>query len=237
MIHLQGKKIDVLIPCIFMIVIFLPHHYYRIILELYMQGVFFLEEADFPGINWIVTLADTRLFFGLGFEAINYIFYTFLFMVFSGFSIRIFQKKFGLNAKEAIAIPVLGFFSLLLWALLALLSLVLLNGDVFFTAFYFSVIVGPVLEELFFRGLLYKFLLDLNVKIVPTTIIISVIFVFAHSNIDGLFAYLNFFLVSSSLVYFRWKYKSIIIPILIHMALNFIGYFELSVLKKLILGI
>lgn len=79
-----------------------------------------------------------------------------------------------------------------------------------------SGIIGPILEELLFRGIVYNKLKEFN-SINAAAVICGLIFGFMHSNIiDGLYA----FLVNFILIYLYEKYNSLKVTITMHMSLN-----------------
>jgi len=79
-----------------------------------------------------------------------------------------------------------------------------------------SGILGPILEELIFRGLVYNKLKEFN-KPMRTIILTSVIFGIIHFDIiNAIYA----FGVSFILIYLYEKYKTLKAPILMHISLN-----------------
>lgn len=79
-----------------------------------------------------------------------------------------------------------------------------------------SGIIGPILEELLFRGIVYNKLKEFN-KPMTAIILCSVIFGLIHSNIiDMIYA----FGVSFMFIYLYEKYKTLKAPIIMHMSLN-----------------
>lgn len=79
-----------------------------------------------------------------------------------------------------------------------------------------SGIIGPILEELVFRGIVYNKLKEFNKPII-SIILCSVIFSLMHSNImDMIYA----FIVSFVFIYLYEKYKTLKAPIIMHMSLN-----------------
>ena len=79
-----------------------------------------------------------------------------------------------------------------------------------------SGILGPILEELTFRGVVYNKLKEFN-KPMTAIILCSVIFGILHVDIiNAIYA----FGVSFILIYLYEKYKTIIAPIIMHISLN-----------------
>ena len=79
-----------------------------------------------------------------------------------------------------------------------------------------SGIIGPILEELVFRGIVYNKLKEFN-KPMVAIILTSVVFALFHSDIiNSIYA----FGVSFILIYLYEKYKTLKAPIIMHIALN-----------------
>ena len=79
-----------------------------------------------------------------------------------------------------------------------------------------SGIIGPILEELLFRGIVYNKLKEFN-KPMTSIILTSIIFGIIHTNLlNAIYA----FGVSFILIYLYEKYKSLKAPIIMHMSLN-----------------
>ena len=79
-----------------------------------------------------------------------------------------------------------------------------------------SGLIGPILEEMVFRGIVYNKLKEFN-KPMTSIILASIIFGIIHiSYLDAIYA----FGVSFMLIYLYEKYKSIKAPIVMHIFLN-----------------
>ena len=79
-----------------------------------------------------------------------------------------------------------------------------------------SGIIGPILEELVFRGVVYNKLKEFN-KPMKSIILASIIFGVFHDNIiNAVYA----FGVSFMFIYLYEKYKTLKAPIIMHMSLN-----------------
>jgi len=79
-----------------------------------------------------------------------------------------------------------------------------------------SGLIGPILEEMVFRGIVYNKLKEFN-KPMTSIILTSVIFGMIHTNyLDAIYA----FGVSFMFIYLYEKYKSIKAPIVMHIFLN-----------------
>lgn len=82
-------------------------------------------------------------------------------------------------------------------------------------------IVGPILEEVIFRGLIFHQLRK-NVPLIYAVIIQSVLFGISHLNIiQGTYAFLIGILLTLSFVWSR----SLLLPIVMHMGMNLSGIF------------
>lgn len=165
-----------------------------------------------------------------------------------------FSQVFGVKSLVAAIAGPLGFFfainaaltlaeMLIPWAMEEYHQLVELSGlgsDTVITVVY-AICLGPILEELVFRGVVFSFLEKSNIKPVFTILITAVLFGFVHMNIvQGLYAAaLGIFLG-----FMRYKYRSIMITILAHIVLNatgtygeiLLGKFDISDGVYLILG-
>ena len=91
-----------------------------------------------------------------------------------------------------------------------------LNNISIFVQILSSGIIGPILEELLFRGIVYNKLKDFN-KPITSIILTSILFGLMHNNImDVIYG----FGVSFILIYLYEKYKTLKAPIVMHMFLN-----------------
>lgn len=91
-----------------------------------------------------------------------------------------------------------------------------------------SGLLGPILEELLFRGIVYNKLKEFN-KPMTAIILSSVIFSLFHSNIiDAIYA----FGVSFILIYMYEKYKTLKAPIITHICLNTTIILMLNLINK-----
>ena len=77
-------------------------------------------------------------------------------------------------------------------------------------------ILGPILEEYMFRGVIYNNLQKENDKML-SIIMTSILFSMMHTGIDSI---LYSFALSFLLIYVYEKYKTIKAPIILHMTLN-----------------
>ena len=153
-----------------------------------------------------------------------------------------FSQVFGVKSLVAAIAGSLGFFfainaaltlaeMLIPWAMEEYHQLVELSGlgsDTVITVVY-AICLGPILEELVFRGVVFSFLEKSNIKPVFTILITAVLFGFVHMNIvQGVYAAaLGIFLG-----FMRYKYRSIMITILAHIVLNATGTYGEILLGK-----
>ena len=95
---------------------------------------------------------------------------------------------------------------------------------VFYTALL-AMVIGPVLEEIFFRGFFYTAFRK-KYSAIPSALVTGVFFSLLH---ESLFAFLPIFLLSLLLTYVYEKRKSLAASIACHVAHNtlFLGYFFL----------
>lgn len=90
-----------------------------------------------------------------------------------------------------------------------------------FTYIICTGVLGPILEELLFRGIVFNGLKKFN-KQMKSILLASFIFAFFHSNpIQILYA----FCLSFILIYVYEKYKNIKAPIIVHIASNIMNFF------------
>jgi membrane protease YdiL (CAAX protease family) len=90
---------------------------------------------------------------------------------------------------------------------------------------FLATVIGPALEEIFFRGFFYSALRK-KYSPVPSALITGVFFALLH---ESSFAFLPIFLLSLLLTYVYEKRKSLVAPIALHIFHNtlFLGYFFL----------
>ena len=82
-------------------------------------------------------------------------------------------------------------------------------------------ILGPILEEILFRGIVYNKLKKFN-KNMKSIVLASLIFAFFHQTlVQVIYA----FCLSFILIYVYEKYKTIKAPIIVHIVSNVINYF------------
>lgn len=79
-----------------------------------------------------------------------------------------------------------------------------------------SGIMGPILEEYLFRGIIFNKLKKFNSKKI-SIFLTSLIFSLVHANI---FNMINTFILSYILIYIYSKYKTLIAPIILHISVN-----------------
>jgi membrane protease YdiL (CAAX protease family) len=86
-----------------------------------------------------------------------------------------------------------------------------------------TIALGPIVEELIFRGALFRPLRQQNSPFV-VVIATSLLFAAVHLDVHRL---LPLFLMGLTLGYLRWASGSLIPPILLHMGFNAVPFFEL----------
>ena len=79
-----------------------------------------------------------------------------------------------------------------------------------------SGIMGPILEEYLFRGIIFNKLKNFNSKKI-SIFLTSLIFSLVHAN---LFNMINTFILSYVLIYLYDKYKTLLAPIILHVSVN-----------------
>jgi len=97
-----------------------------------------------------------------------------------------------------------------------------------FTYIFCTGILGPILEELLFRGIIYNKLKNFNTKM-NSIVLTSIIFaLFHHTIVQILYA----FCLSFILIYFYEKFKNIIAPIIVHISSNIVNIFVCMLISK-----
>ncbi len=87
-------------------------------------------------------------------------------------------------------------------------------------AFIHTVILGPTLEEIFFRGLLFKYL-SRHLSITKAILLASFLFALVHFRFDN---FLSLFLTGWLLTFLFYKKHSLVLNIIFHSVLNFIFF-------------
>ena len=94
----------------------------------------------------------------------------------------------------------------------------------------YAIILGPILEELVFRGVIYSYLEKAGLRPTVVILITGIMFGFVHLNIvQGTYAAVLGFLFG----FLRYKYRSIKLTIFAHILLNFSGTYGEMALHKL----
>ena len=84
----------------------------------------------------------------------------------------------------------------------------------------YGIVLGPIAEELCFRGIVFKYLEKAKLHFIFVILIQAVLFGIMHSNlIQGIYASA----LGMLLGYLRYKYKTVLITIGAHMLFNFSG--------------
>ena len=100
-----------------------------------------------------------------------------------------------------------------------LMELSSLGSNMWITVLY-GILLGPVAEELCYRGLVFGYLEKSNVSIRIVIVVQAALFGIMHANlVQGLYA----FALGVLFGYFRYKYKTLLLMIGAHMLFNFSG--------------
>lgn len=100
-----------------------------------------------------------------------------------------------------------------------LMEVTSLGSNMLITVIY-GIILGPITEELCFRGVVFRFLEKAGLHFILVLVIQAVMFGIAHANlVQGLYT----FGMGMVFGYLRYKYKTILISIVAHMFFNFSG--------------
>lgn len=95
--------------------------------------------------------------------------------------------------------------------------------------FLITVVIAPVVEEIFFRGFLYQAIKN-NYGVNPAIWISATVFALFHFGV--LVALPMFILIGAMLAYFFERYKSIYASIMLHAINNFVGFLGILYLVK-----
>lgn len=94
----------------------------------------------------------------------------------------------------------------------------------------YAIILGPILEELVFRGVIYSYLEKAGLRPIVVILITGILFGFVHMNIvQSTYAAILGILLG----FLRYKYRSIKLTIFAHILLNFSGTYGEMALHKL----
>lgn len=104
-----------------------------------------------------------------------------------------------------------------------------LNVSIYFFTAINTIIVGPILEELIFRGIVFEKLKE-KYSIKSSKWITTILFSVSHGNV---FSIINAFINGYVLVSLYDKYKNIYIPIIYHITINFVGTILIPVIYQL----
>lgn len=96
------------------------------------------------------------------------------------------------------------------------------SGTELALAFVVFVIVGPVVEEVIFRGFLYGKLREIGVRFWPTTLIVSALFALAHWQWN---VALDVFVLSIIMCVLRQKTGALWVTILMHILKNGVAFY------------
>lgn len=93
--------------------------------------------------------------------------------------------------------------------------------------FVISVVVAPIAEEIFFRSLVFRFLLE-RIGLNWAIAISSFLFAIAHFHLTSLAPLLA---LGALMAYAYWKSGNLLVPIFIHAAFNFFSFANLILLR------
>ena len=94
-----------------------------------------------------------------------------------------------------------------------------LGTNILITVIY-GYLLGPVTEELCFRGVMQGLLHKSNMSYMPVIVIQGLLFGIMHMNlVQGVYA----FILGMVLGYIRYKYKTLILSVAAHVVFNFFG--------------
>lgn len=93
--------------------------------------------------------------------------------------------------------------------------------------------IGPIVEEIFYRGILFEMFKGKNKHLIRSTVAIlstALLFAFMHVSFrdisaNELLANIPIFMLGLTLATLRWKTDNILCPILVHIGINVISVF------------
>lgn len=213
---------------VFLVFIFLITKLCGILSILIYQGWSVLSATGSVDEWYLVNILTNSFDEGKGERALNLIFAVFAIVLISQHSKKIFFYIFGISKKEAdFLIHLFGGGVLIYW-LIGLLSAYIFKFEaVPLVGFFLTVVGAPVVEELIFRGFLYKQLLQRlqhRLGLLASFTIGSVLFTVFHDFDATWHGFIFLFLISMTLYYARHIKNSIYLPIAIHSFVNFGAY-------------
>lgn len=147
------------------------------------------------------------------------------------------KKKFlhkKIHYKEAIKIVLLGFLISIPLNIIILILKINIYKNIDYSIYPFValniVFIGPILEELIFRGIVFE-KLKKKFSTKSSKWISTILFSVSHGNI---FSIVNAFIEGYILVSLYEKYKNIYISILYHITINLIGTIFIPVLYQVV---
>ena len=181
-----------------------------------------MEVQNYISNNALVITVITFIIFGF-----------ILFKVYHGYK-KDYDKK--ISFKNVFIFVILGVTMNLSYNLIigSLNKMILFSDDYFIisidilTYMICTGILGPILEELLFRGIVFNRLKKFN-KQMKAILLTSFIFAFFHSNIIQM---IYAFCLSFLLIYVYEKYKSIKAPIIVHIASNIMNFFTCMLINN-----
>ena len=149
-----------------------------------------------------------------------------LILLFGFYYLKKYEDKLKISFKTTFNLSLLGldialFINMFLLILASFTNIQIFTEKTFnLSIFLASVILGPILEEIIFRGIMYN-KAKKYFGIQASAFIVSLVFSFLHFNI---YKIIYIFFLSYLLIYLYEKNKTLVTPIWLHIIFNLVGY-------------
>lgn len=203
-----------------------------------MTIIFLLQNASKHENNWVGSEAYTnelaQFLSQYGFVILILMVLIFLPLFYKKYHQEVIENKTNISILNMVFIIILGFsFSLLYNSILGLFSIhfSLFNnffeGEKTVLGFFGTVLIGPILEEYLFRGIVYH-RLQKYYPVMKSLLLTGLIFAIFHQSIIQM---IYAFIFNFMLIYVYEKFHTIKAPIMLHICGNGISFFLSSMLN------
>ena len=192
------------------------------------QGWIVLSTADSVDEWYLVNMLTNSFGQGKGARALSLLFSVFVIILVSQYSREVFGNRFWISKREANFLIHLFGGGIIIYCLTGLLLGYIWKSEaILLVGFFLTVVGSPVVEELIFRGFLYKQLLQRfqrRLGVLASFAIGSVLFSVFHDFDTTWHGFIFLFLLSMILYYVRHIKNTILLPIVVHAFVNFGAY-------------
>lgn len=222
------NRVSIRKTIVFLVFIFLITKLCGTLSILISQGWSVLSAAGSVDEWYLVNVLTNSFDQGKGARALNLLFSVFAIILISQYSKEVFSNRFGLSGREADFLINVAGGGISIYCLIGLLLGYVWKFEVIpLVGFFLTVVGAPIVEELLFRGFLYKQLLQHlqhRLGVLVSFAIGSVLFSMFHDFDSTWHEFLFLFLISMTLFYARHIKNSIFLPIAVHSFVNFGAY-------------